>query len=79
MKTHFWKVHPNAPILKYDHLWKISNFEISEMKKIWAKRLIVMAMIISKDHHAQIPRCYDIIRPIPEGNHSHTFTLEMTP
>jgi hypothetical protein len=89
MKTHFREVHPNAPILKYDHLWKISNFEISEMKKIWAKRLIVTAtrtrktkvppLIISEDHCAQIPRCYNIIRPIPEGNHSHTFTLEMTP
>ena len=88
MKTHFREVHPNAPILKYDHLWKISNFEISEMKKIWAKRLIVTAtrtrktkippLIISEDHRAQIPRCYNIIRPILEGNHSHTFTLEMT-
>ena len=88
LKTHFWEVHLNAPILKYDHLWKISNFEISEMKKIWVKRLIVMAtrtrktkvpsLIISEDHHTQIPRCYNIIRPIPEGNHSHIFTLEMT-
>ena len=42
MRIHFQEVHPNAPISKYDHLWKLSNFEISEMKKIWAKRLIIV-------------------------------------
>lgn len=73
MRIHFQEMHPNAPILKYDHLWKLSSFEISEMKKIWAKRLITTAtrtrkrkfprLVISEDHRAQIPqRCrYNVI------------------
>ncbi|KAF8884585.1 hypothetical protein CPB84DRAFT_1750390 [Gymnopilus junonius] len=32
----------NAPLLKYDNLWKLSDFETSEMKKIWAKRQVIM-------------------------------------
>jgi len=62
MKVHFQEKHPNAPIAKYEHLWTLSNFEISEMKKIWAKRAKVTAkrakkftLQISENHRARIP------------------------
>ena len=69
MKIHFEEKHKNLrPFTKHDHLWKISDFEMSEMKKIWEKRLKVTAkrtkkskipaLIISDAHRARIPSEY---------------------
>jgi hypothetical protein len=62
MKAHFQEKHPNAPIAKYEHIWILSNFEMSEMKKIWGKRTKVtvkrakkLTLKISENHRAQIP------------------------
>lgn len=38
MKYHFLATHPKADMAKYDSLWKLSNFEVTEMKRIWAAR-----------------------------------------
>ena len=62
MKAHFQEKHPNTPFAKYDHIWTLSNFEMSEMKKIWGKRTKVtvkrakkLTLQISENHRAQIP------------------------
>jgi hypothetical protein len=36
--THFQIQHPNAPMENHSHLWKLSNVEVAEMKRIWEKR-----------------------------------------
>ena len=38
MKVHFEEKHKNSTLTRYKHLWTLSNFERSEMKKIWANR-----------------------------------------
>jgi hypothetical protein len=38
MKVHFEEKHKTLNLTKYEYLWKLSNFERSEMKKIWTKR-----------------------------------------
>ena len=38
MRVHFEEKHTTLDLTKYEQLWKLSNFERSEMKKIWAKR-----------------------------------------
>src|ERR1700678_4026763 len=38
MKVHFEEKHKALNLTKYEHLWKLSTFEGSEMRKIWAKR-----------------------------------------
>jgi hypothetical protein len=68
MKIHFLEKHKNATLSKYEHLWKLTNFEISEMRKIWAKRKSTTVkrtkkaksahLIVSEDHRAQIPSKY---------------------
>lgn len=68
MKAHFQETHRSAPIPKYEHLWKLSNFEAAEMKRIWAKQKNVVVkrtkksniplLVISKHHHALIPVRY---------------------
>ncbi len=66
LKVHFQDKHKTAPLTKYEHLWKLSNFEISEMKRFWSKRMNVLSakrtkkskhppLIVSEDHRAQIP------------------------
>jgi hypothetical protein len=65
MKAHFQESHKSALISKYEHLWMLSNFEIGEMKKIWANRKKVVVkrtkkskvapLVISEDHRAHIP------------------------
>jgi len=65
MKVHFQEKHKALPLTKYEHLWKLSNFEKSEMDKIWQKRGKVTAkrtkkskippLVISEDHRARIP------------------------
>ena len=37
MKVHFEEKHKTLDLTKYERLWKLSNFEKSEMKKIWIK------------------------------------------
>ena len=64
-KVHFQQKHPNAPFAQYENIWKLTNFEITEMKRIWAnrmkvtvkrtKKLKLQPLTISEDHRAQIP------------------------
>ena len=42
MKVHFEEKHKNLTLTGYEHLWKLSHFERSEMKKIWVRRGKVM-------------------------------------
>ena len=69
LKAHFNSKHKTlAAAGKYNHLWKLSNFEIGEMKRIWAKRAMVTArqtrksklppLVVLEDHRAQIPDRY---------------------
>ncbi|KAF8805028.1 hypothetical protein BYT27DRAFT_7258615 [Phlegmacium glaucopus] len=65
MKVHFDEKHKSLPLTKYEHLWKLERFEISEMKKIWEKRQKVTVkrakkskippLVISENHRARIP------------------------
>ena len=66
MKMHFEEKHKNLwPFTNHKHLWKLSDFEMSEMKKIWEKRSKVTTkhtkksnfppLVISDAHCAWIP------------------------
>ena len=65
MKVHFEEKHKTLDLTEYERLWKLSNFEKSEMKKIWIKRGKVTAkrtrkskvlpLVISENHRARIP------------------------
>lgn len=68
LKYHFLATHPKAEMSKYDVLWKLSNFEIAEMKKIWVARQKVSvkrkkktthpALVISEAHSSRMAlRC----------------------
>ena len=64
MKVHFEEKHKIWDLTKYEHLWKLSNFEISEMKKIWAKRGKVTIKHTKKSENSTIgnirqPPCTD--------------------
>jgi hypothetical protein len=48
MKVHFEKKHKTLDLTRYESLWKLSNFERSEMKKMWAKRGKVIAIVVSQ-------------------------------
>jgi len=68
MRVHFEEKHTTLDLTKYEQLWKLSNFERSEMKKIWAKRgrasvkqtkkSKIAPLVISENHQAQIPAMY---------------------
>ena len=69
MKAHFTENHKNLhPFSNHEHLWQLSDFELSEMKIIWEKRLKltvkrtkklnVPRLLISDAHCAQIPSRY---------------------
>jgi hypothetical protein len=68
MKVHFEEQHKTLPLSKYEHLWRLSNFECVKMKKIWAKRgkvttkrtkrLKIPLVVISENHRAQIPNVF---------------------
>ncbi len=68
MKVHFEERHKTLPLTKYEHLWRLSNFERIEMKKIWAKRGKVTTkrtkrskippLVISENHRAHIPNVF---------------------
>jgi len=74
-KIYFQQKHPNAPFLEYEKIWKLTKFEIAEMKRIWANRMKVTAkrtkkskvppLIVSEDHRVQIPSRYVIFSVIP--------------
>jgi hypothetical protein len=66
MKAHFAEKHKNLhPFSNYEHVWQVSDFELSEMKKIWEKRSKVTVkrtrktnvppLLISDAHRARIP------------------------
>ena len=65
MRVHFEEKHKHVNLTRYEGLWKLSNFERSEMKKIWAKRGKVTTkrtkkskippLTISENHRARIP------------------------
>ena len=65
MKVHFEEKHKTLDLTRYERLWKLSNLEKSEMKKIWAKRgkgMIkhtkkskIPPLVISENHCTQIP------------------------
>ena len=65
LKAHFQESHKSAPVSKYEHLWKLSNFEMTEMKRIWGRRKNVIVkrtkkskiapLMISENHRAHIP------------------------
>jgi len=77
MKAHFQDVHKSAPISTNENLWKLSNFETAEMKKIWAKRKhIVMKrtkkstmppLVVSESHRAHIPTRYCVLSLYRKG------------
>ena len=60
--------HKTVDVTKYKHLWELSHFERSEMKKIWVKRGKVTTrhtkkskippLVISENHRARIPVMY---------------------
>ncbi|KAF8173644.1 hypothetical protein BJ912DRAFT_859221, partial [Pholiota molesta] len=66
LRVHFLEKHKDAPLKKYEDLWKLSDFEKAEMKRIWARRSHVVvkrtkkagnvSVVVSEDHRAQIPR-----------------------
>ena len=68
MKVRFEEKHKTLDRTKYEHLWKLSNFEGSEMKKIWAKQGKVTAkrtkkskvapLVTSENHRARVPSTY---------------------
>ena len=68
MRVHFEEKHKTFDLTRYEHLWKLSNFEKSEMKIIWAKRgkvtmkrtkkLKIRPLTISERHRARIPGMY---------------------
>ena len=68
MRVHFEEKHKTFDLTKYERLWKPSNFERSEMKKIWTRRGKVTMkrtkkskippLIISESHRARIPGMY---------------------
>jgi hypothetical protein len=71
LKPHFNVKHKTLTSSgKYDHLWKLSNFEMTEMKKFWAKRATtttkrtrkskIPPLVVSEDHRAQIPARYHL-------------------
>ena len=73
IKVHFKEKHKTFDLTKYKHLWKLSNFKRSEMKKIWAKqgkiptkctkKSKIPPLVISESHHARIPAIYVICCP----------------
>ena len=68
MKIHFEEKHKTLDLTKYEHLWRLSNFEVSKMKKIWvkrgkvtikrAKKSKIAPLVISEGHCTQIPALY---------------------
>ncbi|KAF8218715.1 hypothetical protein L208DRAFT_1348179, partial [Tricholoma matsutake] len=80
-KIHFQQKHPNAPFTQYESILKLTNFEIMEMRRIWANRMKVtvkrtkksklLPLTISEDHRMQIPATrYFVTSIIPLWNDS---------
>jgi hypothetical protein len=85
MKMHFEEKH-KALLTKHDCLWKPSNFERTEMKKIWVKRGKVTAkrtkktnqplLVVSERHRAQIPSTYLNFISDVEGTITYYFLFQ---
>jgi len=70
MKTHFEQNHRQL-MPKHKDLWTLSNFETSEMVKIWGKRATVLTkrtrksklppLVVSEDHRVQIVPMYAVV------------------
>jgi hypothetical protein len=84
MRVHFEERHKTVPLTNYEHLWKLSNFEHAEMKKIWANRGKVTAkrakkskippLVISENHRARIPNTFvDFVYVIFRKTATHNF------
>ena len=68
IRVHFEEKEKTFNLTKYENLWKLSNFERTEMKKIWTRRGKVTTkhtkkskippLIISESHRACIPGMY---------------------
>ncbi|KAF8962900.1 hypothetical protein BDZ97DRAFT_1662289 [Flammula alnicola] len=63
-KAHFKNKHSAELVSKYEHLWKLTKFELDQMRKIWAKpyhKQVKRAnkkkapLVISEDHRGRIP------------------------
>jgi hypothetical protein len=67
-----------VPTTTVGNIWKLTTFELMEMKRIWANRTKVYVkrtkkskippLTISEDHRAQIPARYFIIFVPPPNN-----------
>lgn len=65
LKLHFQDKHKSVSFPNYAHFWHITEFEKSEMKKIWKKWAVVSTkcvkkgkfppLVISKSHCTKIP------------------------
>jgi hypothetical protein len=85
MKVHFQEKHVQL-LSKHEDLWRLSNFERSEMKKIWAKRSKVPVkrtkksnvppLVISESHRAQIPTTYFIFTTFLELSWTYMFIFQ---
>ena len=77
-KVHFQQKHLNVPFAQYEKIWKLTTFELTEMKWIWAncmkvtikctKKSKLPPLAISEDHCVQIPARYSIIFIPPPNN-----------
>ena len=78
IKTHFEIQHPNAPMENHSYLWKLSNFEVVEMKRIWEKRKNVSVRRPKKSNLAPlvISDAHRSGNPISEGSDAHARTVD---
>ena len=88
LQVHFEEKHKTLDLTKYEHIWKLSNFERSEMKKTWVKRGKVTTkrtkkskippLVISESHRARIPAMYVVccLLVIRKGFISNFFSID---
>ena len=75
VNVHFDEKHKTLDLTKYEHFRRLSNFERSEVKKIWANRGKVTTkrtkkippLVILESRHAQIPAMYIVLFAIRKG------------
>lgn len=78
LKTHFEIQHPNAPMEAHSYLWKLSNFEVAEMKRIWEKRKNVSVRRPKRSNIAPlvISDAHRSGNPISESSNAHARTVD---
>lgn len=77
LQYHLSTVHPSAQRSKFEGLWKLTNFEEQEMKKIWLARTKYgavskrtktrgkePALVVSQAHSSRIALMYVVIKYI---------------